>query len=553
MWINRTGSWLLAWGILLLLVSTAAAQGVPAFVPGEIQNVENFDPVFAQPDLSPYGAAMRAPSGYFGGAEALFFFASAPGRTQIGLNNATSQVYVNNSTASNTSNVGTLFTTDSNSVDNSYATATLHTGMRFELGYVDEDSEKGWLLGGFYMNSQTQTLQAQNVHMVFQQPMVANYDGWNGGVTYLPILYGFIDQTGVNGNVPDGVADDLNRNNLYGSYGRDRGVVTGNVLQTNTTLSGAPSREGQADTISSTTFSGGQAPGTVFNANGPPPGTPPGSIPGTVMNGAKQPIDYGDAVPLPVIFTNLKSSDRTFAASAEASRLWRLGNGYLGGTWDLVAGARFLSFTDEFDVYGEGGILANSYWNTSASNRVVAGQVGLRYRRQWERIVWTAEARLAPGANFQTIRQVGVIGSALTETVQNPVTSFTTVTVPVTQVSPAPTTTSQLVFVTQQPNNPGQGLAATRLNQPLNLNRTGFTSSWNTVSFAPIGELRLTANYQLFNSVALNVGWTGVFVDGIARGSDVINYSLPSMGINHGGNKELLILNGITLGVQYNR
>jgi hypothetical protein len=84
---------------------------------------------------------------------------------------------------------------------------------------------------------------------------------------------------------------------------------------------------------------------------------------------------------------------------------------------------------------------------------------------------------------------------------------------------------------------------------------TGFHSSYNPVTFAPFGELRANLGYQLFSSVAVNVGWTGVFASGIARSSDMVNYTLPSMGILHDGshNKQFLIMNGITLGLQWNR
>jgi len=260
-------------------------------------------------------------------------------------------------------------------------------------------------------------------------------------------------------------------------------------------------------------------------------------------------------VPLPLIFTNLQASDRTFASSVEADRIWRLGRGHLGGTWEIMAGPRLLNFTEQYDVYGTGGILANSYWNTNANNRVVGAQFGVRYRRQVARMVWTFESRLCPAANFQTINQTGQIGSLLTELQPTPLTTFQGVTVLQQQVNPAPPTTSQLVFVTQQPNNPGSGTAAQRLNQPLNLMPTGFHSTYNPVTFAPFGELRANLSYQLFSSVAVNVGWTGIFASGIARSSDMVNYTLPSMGILQDGshNKQFLLMNGITLGVQWNR
>jgi hypothetical protein len=605
MLINRTRSWLLVLGLQLGMASAAIAQdGAPSFVPNLTdQQIEEINQTFDQPDLSsygngPYGNAMRAPEGWFANFDAMFTWVSPPKHTQIGLDGGTRQVYANEGT----SGYNTFYTpggsqfgqkpsyvTDTNSVDNSFINAAVHTGMRFEAGYMGEEN-RGWMVSGFYLNSSTQSFQAQNVHMVFTEPLVANYNGIintgpataanpNGtvsvGAVYLPILYGFVDSTGTtttNGaptNQPDGIPDDLNRNNIYGSAGRDRGVVSGNVLQTTTTLSGVPSREGGADTIS--TQGGVNLAGVALPAagtSGPAPGLPPspnaantvgaptllGFNTTNVLNGSKQPIDYGDAVPLPLIFTGLQASDRTFASSIEADRIWRLGRDHLGGTWEVMAGPRLLNFTEQYDVYGTGGILANSYWNTNANNRVVGAQVGVRYRRQIERMIFSVESRLCPAANFQTINQSGMIGSQLTEVQPNPLTTFQGVTVLVQQVNPAPTTTSQLVFTTTQPNNPGSGTAANRLNQPLNLMPTGFHSTYNPVTFAPFGELRANMSYQVFSSVTAKVGWTGIFASGIARSSDMVSYTLPSMGILQDGshNKQFLIMNGITLGLEWN-
>jgi hypothetical protein len=609
MLINRTKSWLLALGLQLITASVALAQdGAPGFVPGlSDQQIEDINQTFDQPDLSsygngPYGDAMRAPSGWFGSFDAMFTFISAPKHTQIGLDGATRQVYANNGTNGYNTNytntttgqpipsplVTPQYATDTNTADNSFINAAVHTGMRFEGGYMD-DENRGWMLSGFYLNSGSQSMQAQNVHMIFTEPLVANYNGITGtgaataanpngtvsvGTVYLPILYGFVDQSGTsttNGaptNLPDGIPDDLNRNNIYGFAGRDRGVVSGNVLQTTTTLSGVPSREGGADTISTT--GGTNLAGVAIPVtSGPAPGLPPSPSPaagsgapqllgfGTtnVLNGSKQPIDYGDAVPLPLIFSNVVASDRTFASSIEADRLWRLGRDHLGGTWDIMAGPRLLNFSEQYDVAGTGGILANSYWNTNAVNRVVGAQFGVRYRRQINRLIFSMESRLCPAANFQSINQSGQIGTLLTEVLPTPLTTYQGVTVLVQQVNPAPATTSQLVFVTQQPNNPGSGTAAVRLNQPLNLMPTGFHSTYNPVTFAPFGELRANMGYQLFSSVSVNVGWTGIFASGIARSSDMVNYTLPNMGILQDGshNKQFLIMNGVTLGLQWNR
>jgi hypothetical protein len=574
MLLNRTKSWLLAWGLQLVLAGTAAAQeGVPAFAPGF--PLENFQP-FAQPDLTGYGSTDRAPTGYFGNVDLLFWAIQAPDRTDIGANGGSRQVYVNNGapTANNqvvgtnapvpsgfpASNAGLPFVTQTNSADTGFIRANFQSGERADFGWINDD-DRGYLFSGFGINSLTQSMTIQNAGVVFNEAIVPSYNAFIpntvigpaaptapftsigqqtqtvGGTVYLPILYGFVDPTN------QGFAADLNRNNIYGPNGRDRGVTTNNVITPGTTLSGRPANEGGADQV--TTGAGIQAGGG--NA-GPAPGITAPGVP-------KQFIDYGDAVPLPVIFTQLKAAQKTSSAGFEVNRLYRVSQGRLGGTWELFGGARFFNFQDEFAVTGVGGILANSFWQNNAYNRIVGPQVGLRYRRQTGRFGFSFDMRGMAGADFQTVRQRATIGSQLTQIPVGPATAFTSVVIPTTNTNATvdPSQNTTLVYVTQQPNNPGGGPAAPRLNQPLNLNPVSTSGATNHVSFAPLGELRANFNYQLFNSVSLNFGWSGIFLNGVVRSANKFDYSLPQFGIMQGHDQQTVLLNGFNVGVQWNR
>jgi hypothetical protein len=44
-----------------------------------------------------------------------------------------------------------------------------------------------------------------------------------------------------------------------------------------------------------------------------------------------------------------------------------------------------------------------------------------------------------------------------------------------------------------------------------------------------------------------------MWLDGIARASSMINYTVPAMGINMADNREGVLLNGLTLGFDVNR
>jgi hypothetical protein len=69
--------------------------------------------------------------------------------------------------------------------------------------------------------------------------------------------------------------------------------------------------------------------------------------------------------------------------------------------------------------------------------------------------------------------------------------------------------------------------------------------------FAPLGELRIEGKYRISKAVALNVGYTGMFIDGIRRASTHIDYTLPNMGFVVGDTESALI-NGVNFGLEVN-
>ncbi|MEN6450337.1 MAG: hypothetical protein ABFC96_07595, partial [Thermoguttaceae bacterium] len=64
--------------------------------------------------------------------------------------------------------------------------------------------------------------------------------------------------------------------------------------------------------------------------------------------------------------------------------------------------------------------------------------------------------------------------------------------------------------------------------------------------------------FQITRSIAAHAGWTGFWMDNVARGSSVIDYTTANaqgrpMGINLADNKESIFLNGVTFGFDINR
>ena len=63
------------------------------------------------------------------------------------------------------------------------------------------------------------------------------------------------------------------------------------------------------------------------------------------------------------------------------------------------------------------------------------------------------------------------------------------------------------------------------------MSATGFNHSTHWVEFSPIIELRVEAHMQLTNLIAVKAGYTGIFVNNVVRAADMVDYTLPNMGI----------------------
>jgi hypothetical protein len=87
---------------------------------------------------------------------------------------------------------------------------------------------------------------------------------------------------------------------------------------------------------------------------------------------------------------------------------------------------------------------------------------------------------------------------------------------------------------------------------PSLINHTAFIHE-----FTPGIELRLDARYQITRSVNFHAGWSGLWLNNIARGSETIDYTLGPdqtyMGILRDHNRDNVFINGLTIGIDINR
>ncbi len=275
--------------------------------------------------------------------------------------------------------------------------------------------------------------------------------------------FGFVD---VNG---DNYDDDLNSNNVYGR------AINGNL----------------------------SVPATIENFD-------PGGVFGRPLDGAIAPIDYGDRIFTPVSFASLTLQNQTTNWSAEVMKLWRLPRLHYGGAWEWMLGARYYNMRDQFDLLGtnadasvmdppfnragiipvNGGILDEFLLNAEIDNHAVGPQIGARWSKQTGRWMISSEGRFTAAVNFQ---QAEVRGHYGTKDPNDYRWELFPAGIPFRDTGP-------------QLNAP---------NALANFEPHVFKNARSDETFAPIGELRLNAHYQLTKVFALKMGYTGIIAGGM--------------------------------------
>lgn len=222
----------------------------------------------------------------------------------------------------------------------------------------------------------------------------------------------------------------------------------------------------------------------------------------------KTQVTIRDDFNLPVTFDTIQVSNHIDTWGVEVSYLRRTMTFHDGGNMEFYLGARYLEFNEDFNVIGTGGVLDSSFWNTSAGNHIVGPQVGARYFKRQGRWTFSTEGRFMAGYNSQNLSQDGIF-------------AYT--------------------------GNPGDLL------KPIAWPGDSFSSRATIHEFSPVVELRLDMRYMITRAISFRAGWSGIWMDGIARPSGMVNYSVPSMGIDTTKNCQHLLINGLTMGIDINR
>lgn len=219
-------------------------------------------------------------------------------------------------------------------------------------------------------------------------------------------------------------------------------------------------------------------------------------------------------LPLPTIWRNLIVEDRVDVWTAELLYVRRFRPTHHDRVFELLMGARYIQFDEKYNVTGYGSPVLNtvsseSQWDTDANNHIIGPELGLRIKKKTGRWMLNAEGRFVAGFNQQSFSQQ-----------------------------------HQLMNLPIGPNGVGQP-------------RTGFgDGGYNSATadeFSPVAELRLELRYQLTNSLSAHVGWNGMWMDGIARAPNMVKYEVPYMGFNMAENRQDVLIQGISVGFDFNR
>lgn len=226
---------------------------------------------------------------------------------------------------------------------------------------------------------------------------------------------------------------------------------------------------------------------------------------------------------LPVTFYDVLLEKRIDTWGVEANYLHRFRTRRAGGTVEMFLGARYFEFNEHFWVHtgadpGNSTVpsyLAGSYWDTDAENHIVGPQIGFRWFKKQGRWMFSTEGRFLAGFNRQNFHQKVNMGPNL---------------------NPGPNADgSYPPFV------------------PKTMGPTAATHSAYANEWSPAIELRMEGRYQITRSVSFHAGWSGMWINGVARATSVTDYTVPSLGLNLANNREDVFLNGLTIGFDVNR
>ena len=168
------------------------------------------------------------------------------------------------------------------------------------------------------------------------------------------------------------------------------------------------------------------------------------------------------------------------------------------------------------DIDG-GGALGDTRIFSRWDNNIVGPQIGGRWFNQRGRWLWTVEGRFLAGFNFANANLKYNYGGG-----------------------PGPDGIIDPYFDQPGRNNPFIVPVQSRSALEENL-------------FSPTGELRVQATYVLTRSFSVKAGYNAIVIGNVQRASNKIDYSLPHIRFFDEEKGETTFINGLNIGVEFNR
>jgi hypothetical protein len=213
----------------------------------------------------------------------------------------------------------------------------------------------------------------------------------------------------------------------------------------------------------------------------------------------------------PVIFDTLTVENKTILSGAEALYVYRPNQLPNGGSLKFFLGARYLQFDDKFWVNGYGGVMDASNVYSAVMNRISGPEIGLAWSKPYGRCSLSAEGRFMAGLNCQAANLEANLATNINTDVGLP-------------PHPAP--------------------------WPQALQPIYFNHSHDYYEFSPLVEFRVEGHVQLTRLVALKAGWTAIWMTGIGRAADMVQYNVDNMDINPTANRQDVFIQGFNVGLE---
>ena len=308
-------------------------------------------------------------------------------------------------------------------------------------------------------------------------------------------------------------------------------------------------------------------PNTIFGDGAINIGGAPHSLWGWFISrwadgGTGDPVWVGQLAPLPVNFEKATVTSKVEHWTVEAMYTYRCHPTRFGNL-DLFGGVRYMEIDDSLNFLGEGlpwkgvrvvedseegelegsafgvgTILGDSDWRFKADNHIIAPQIGARISKTVSRWTLSAEGKFMAGLNQQNMRSKGTFGTHYDSLNVNEGDIFDPDLLPGTIRDKGiyPWTPIGIQYGTHS-----------------------FNYSAVRQAFSPGVEAKINANWQITRAVGFNFGVAGMWVDDIARGSKINDFTIHPNGQFFGLQKDSnrytdhALMYGINFGLTVNR